>query len=68
MEDKLDDIQQRLDKYYRKIEYLENHSRCNNICIDGIPEETNESWSIAEEIVKTEKLQLEFEPTIEQAH
>ena len=64
MEEELDDIQQCLDKHDEKIEYLENQSRRNNIRIDGIPEET-------EEIVKkvlTEKLHLEFEPTIERAH
>ena len=71
MEEELDDIQQSLDKHDEKIEYLENQSRCNNIRIDGIPEETNESWSVTEEIVKkelTEKLHLEIEPTIERAH
>lgn len=71
MEEELDDIQQCLDKHDEKIEYLENQSRRNNIRIDGIPEETNESWSVTEEIVKkvlTEKLHLEFEPTIERAH
>lgn len=71
MEDELDDIQQCLDKHDGKIEYLENHSRRKNIRIDGVPEETNESWSVTEGIVKkvlTEKLHLEFEPTIERAH
>ena len=72
MEQELDDIQQYLDKHDEKIEYLENQSRRNNIRIDhGIPEETNESWSVTEEIVKkvlTEKLHLEFEPTMERAH
>ena len=71
MEEELDDIQQCLDKHEEKIVYLENQSRRSNIRIDGIPEETNESWSTTEGIVKNvlkEKLHLEFEPTVERAH
>ena len=71
MEEEFDDIQQCLDKHEEKIVYLENQSRRGNIRIDGIPEETNESWSTTEGIVKNvlkEKLHLEFEPTIERAH
>lgn len=71
MEDQLDDIQQCLDKHVGKIGYLENHSRRNNIRIDGVPEESSESWSVTEGIVKkvlSEKLHLEFEPTIERAY
>ena len=52
MEEELDDIQQCLDKHEEKIVYLENQSRRSNIRIDGIPEETNESWSTTEGIVK----------------
>ena len=72
MDDKLDDIQQCLDKYDGKLEYsLENQRRCNKINIDGIPEKTKESWSVTKgvlEKVSLEKLHLESEPTIEQAH
>ena len=72
MDDKLDDIQQCLDKYDGKLEYsLENQCRCNKIHIDGIPEKTKESWSVTKGILKKvslEKLHLEFKPTIKQAH
>lgn len=72
MDDELDDIQQCLDKYDGNIVYSsENKSRRNKIHIDGIPEENKESWSVTEGILKKvllEKLHLEFEPTIKQAH
>lgn len=28
-----------------KIDYLENQSRCNNLCLEGIPESPRETWS-----------------------
>lgn len=54
-----------------KLEYLENQSRRNNIRIDGISEEENESWDTTAEKVKhvlTEKLGLVTEPDIERVH
>ena len=54
-----------------KLEYLENQSRRNNIRIDGILEEENESWDTTEEKVKqvlAEKLNLEEALHIERAH
>ena len=54
-----------------KLEYLENQSRRNNIRIDGIPEEENESWDTTADKVKhvlTEKLGLAAAPDIERAH
>ena len=43
IKDELDGIQRSLNKHGDKIEYLENHSRRNNIRIDGISEDLNES-------------------------
>ena len=71
MEEELEDIQRSLHKHDEKLEYLENQRRRNNIRIDGIPEEDNESWLNTETKVKEalhEKLNLSFEPVIERAH
>ena len=54
-----------------KLEYLENQSRRNNIRIDGILEEENESWDTTEEKVKqvlAEKLNLEEALHVERVH
>ena len=71
MEDELEDIQHGLHKNEEKLEYLENQSRRNNIRIDGIPEEDNESWLNTETKAKEalhEKRNLTFETVIERAH
>ena len=71
IEDELEDIQRTLSKHKDKMEYLENQSHRNNIRIDGITEEGNETWleteTGAKQVLK-EKLNLECEPEIERAH
>ena len=56
---KLEDVNKELDKiskdmasHSQKMEYLENQSRRNNICVNGIPESDNETWEDAEVKVK----------------
>ena len=44
MDEELEDIQRGLHKHEEKLEYLENQSRRNNLRINGIPEEDNETW------------------------
>ena len=71
MEEELDDIQAGLHKQEEKLVYLENQSRRNNVRIDRIPEQHNETWLNTETKVKEvlqEKLNLSFEPMIERAH
>ena len=54
-----------------KMTYLENQSGRNNIRINGIPEDKNESWDQTETKVKEilkNTLNLDFEPLIERAH
>lgn len=71
MEEELDDIQTGLHKQEEKLVYLENQSRRNNVRIDGIPEQHNETWLNTETKVKEvlqEKLNPSFEPMIERAH
>lgn len=71
MEEELDDIQTGLHKQEEKLVYLENQSRRNNVRIDGIPEQHNETWLNTETKVKEvlqEKLNLSFEQMIERAH
>ena len=58
-------------KQLEKVTYLENQSRRNNVRIEGIVEESGESWESTEGKVKemlTEKLQMESPPAIERAH
>ena len=43
MEEELDGIQRDLHKHEEKVVYLENQSRRNNVRIDGIPEQDNET-------------------------
>lgn len=67
----INDIYDCIDYHIDKLEYLENQSRRNNIRIDGLSEEENESWDTTAEKVKqvlTEKLDLAVEPDIERAH
>lgn len=71
IEDELDDIQRTLDKHEDKMEYLENHSRRDNIRIDVISEDDNETWLTTEVKAKQvleEKMNLEFAPEIDRAH
>ena len=71
MDYELEDIQRGLHKYEEKLQYLENQSRRNNVRIDGIPEEDNETWLNTETKAKEllqEKLHFSFEPVIERAH
>ena len=70
--DELAEIEDELEgKHEDKMEYLENQSHRNNIRIDGITEEGNETWleteTRAKQVLK-EKLNLECEPEIERAH
>ena len=54
-----------------KATYLKNQSRRNNVRIEGMAEESGESWESTEGKVKemfTEKLQMESPPAIERAH
>lgn len=55
----------------QKATYLDNQSRRNNVHIEGIVEESGESWESTEGKVKemfTEKLQMESPLAIERAH
>ena len=66
------DINENLDEIEDKQEYLENHSRRNNIKLLGVPEDDDEnSWDDTELIVKTlikNKLGIQYEVAIERAH
>ena len=58
-------------KQLEKATYLENQSRRNNVRIEGIVEESSESWESTEGKVKemfTEKLQMDSPSAIERAH
>ena len=71
IEDEIKEIYDSIDYHMDKLEYLENQRRRNNIRIDGILEEENESWDTTEEKVKqvlAEKLNLEEALHIERAH
>ena len=65
-------INENLDEIEDKQEYLENHSRRNNIKLLGVPEEDDEnSWDDTELIVKTlikNELGIQDEVVIERAH
>ena len=70
IEDDIEDIYDSIDYHMDKLEYLENQSRRNNIRIDGILEEENESWDTTDEKVKqvlAEKLNLEEALHVERA-
>ena len=71
IETDIDDIYDAVDYHMDKLEYLENQSRRNNIRVDRIQEEENESWDTTEEKVKQvlrDKLNLADVPDIERAH
>ena len=63
-----EEIQDDLDHQEEQMEYLENQSRRNNIRVDGIPEEDNETWEETEAKVKQDELNLASAPDIERAH
>ena len=67
----LGEVQAQVDFHCDKMEYLENQSRRNNIRIDGIPEEPDETWEDTESKAKValeSKLNLPFKVEIERAH
>ena len=67
----LEEVQAQVDFHCDKLEYLENQSRRNNIRIDGIPEEPDETWEDTESkarVALESKLNLPFKVEIERAH
>ncbi|CAH3171641.1 unnamed protein product [Porites lobata] len=67
----IEEIQDDLDHQEEQMEYLENQSRRNNVRVDGIPEEDNETWEETEAKVKQvlkDELNLASAPDIERAH
>ena len=67
----IEEIQDDLDHQEEQMEYLENQSRRNNVRVDGIPEEDNETWEETEAKVKQvlkDELNLTSAPDIERAH
>ena len=43
-------MKEQLRRVEDNIDYIENQSRRNNVRIDGVPEEANETWEKTEEI------------------
>ena len=71
IETDIEDIYDAVDHHMDKLEHLENQSCRNNIRVDGILEEENESWDTTEEKVKQvlkDKLNLADAPDIKRAH
>ena len=71
IEEEIDNIEESVVDQQRKLTYLENQSRRNNLLIDGIPEEEGETWETSEQKFKQvleEKLQLQFDVHVERAH
>ena len=67
----IEEIQDDLDHQEEQMEYLENQSRRNNVRVDGIPEEDNETREETEAKVKQvlkDELNLPSAPDIERAH
>lgn len=67
----IEEIQDDLDHQEEQMEYLENQSRRNNVRVDGISEEDNETWEETEAKVKQvlkDELNLASAPDIERAH
>ena len=67
----IEEIQDDLNHQEEQMEYLENQSRQNNVRINGIREEDNETWEIAEAKVKQvlkDELNLTSAPDVERAH
>lgn len=65
-------ITQDLNQAILKVDDLENRSRRNNLCFDGIPEDQNETWIATEHKIKqvlTDYLDMKTEDfSIERAH
>jgi len=71
IEKELRELQGQVDYHSDKMESLENQRSCNNIRINGIPEEPNETWDDIERKVKMaleSKLNLPFQVEIKSAH
>ena len=67
----IEEIQDDLNHQEEQMEYLENQSRRNNVRIDGIPEEDNETWETNETKVKQvlkDELNLANAPDVKRAH
>ena len=67
----IEEIQDDLDHQEEQMKYLENQSRRNNVRVDGIPEEDNETLEETEAKVKQvlkDELNLTSAPDIERAH
>ena len=58
-------MKEQLRRVEDNIDYIENQSRRNNVRIDGIPEEANETWEQTEEMVKQQMTKTFSIPQIE---
>ena len=66
-----EEIQDDWNHQEEQMEYLENQSRRNNLRVDGIPEEDNETWETSEAKVRQvlkDELHLACAPDVERAH
>ena len=67
-----DEVKESTEELEVKVDDLENRSRRNNLCFDGIKEDANESWSDSEEKVRkllSTNLKVSTDDfTIERAH
>lgn len=63
-------LQATVNKHLQKTVYLENQSRRNNLCFEGLVEDDGEGWEETENKVKNliDKLNFEMVPEIEHAH
>ena len=71
IEKEIGQVQAQVDYHCNKMEYFENQSCRNNICIDRIPQQPDETWEETERKAKValeSKLNLPFEVQIEHAH
>ena len=67
----IEEIQDDLNHQEEQMEYLENQSRRNNVRVDGIPEDDNETWEKIEAKVRQvlkDELHLASAPDVERAH
>lgn len=68
----IDEVSLKVNEIDIKADDLENRSRRDNLCFDGVPESTNESWQNSEDKIKeiiSSKLGIETgNYTIERAH
>ena len=71
-EKKIKEVNDKMKYLEEKADDLENRSRRNNLCFDGIKEEANETWLTTEKKIKefmSTKLNIQTdEYTIERAH